>query len=132
MHDTAILEIAKLRAMGVRISIDDFGTGYSSLGYLQRIPVDEVKLDKSLMDGLDTGNNAPGMLNAIVILAHTLNLAVVGEGIETNRQWDALAQVRCDVAQGYYICQPVGTEDIEEWLGEEESRHPLRYEASLV
>jgi diguanylate cyclase (GGDEF)-like protein len=132
MHDTAILEVAKLRAMGVRISIDDFGTGYSSLGYLQRIPVDEVKLDKSLMEGLDTGNKAPGMLNAIVILAHTLNLTVVGEGIETNRQWDALLQVRCDVAQGYYICQPVGTDDIEEWLGEEESKHPLRYEAALV
>jgi diguanylate cyclase (GGDEF)-like protein len=118
MNDAATLQVAKLRAMGVRISIDDFGTGYSSLGYLQRIPVDEVKLDRSLVEGVGTNKRASGLLGAIVDLAHSLDLLVVGEGVETSQQWDALRQARCDIAQGYHICRPVMPESVERWLCE--------------
>jgi EAL domain-containing protein (putative c-di-GMP-specific phosphodiesterase class I) len=116
MNEKAVVQLARLRAMGVRISIDDFGTGYSSLGYLQRTPVDEVKLDRSLIEGVGTDTQASALLGAIVNLAHTLNLLVVGEGVETDQQWDALRKVRCDIAQGYSICRPIGAEDVEQWL----------------
>ncbi len=120
MHDHAVLQVASLRAMGVRVSIDDFGTGYSSLGYLQRIPVDEVKLDRSLMDGLGIDNRTSAVLGAIVNLAHTLDLQVVGEGVETDYQWETLRQLRCDNAQGYYMCPPLGIDRLEAWLGDAE------------
>jgi len=119
MHEKAVVQLARLRTMGVRISIDDFGTGYSSLGYLQRTPVDEVKLDRSLIEGVGTDKQASALLGAIVNLAHTLNLLVVGEGVETSQQWDGLGQVRCDIAQGYHICSPVATGNVEQWLREE-------------
>ncbi len=119
MQETAVVQIAKLRALGVRISIDDFGTGYSSLGYLQRIPVDEVKLDRSLMEGLGADRRVSDLLGAIVKLAHTLDLVVVGEGVETSKEWHALQNFGCDIAQGYYICKPLAADLIDQWLREE-------------
>lgn len=119
MHGKAVLQVTRLRAIGVRISIDDFGAGYSSLGYLQRIPVDEVKLDRSLVEEVGTDRQASALLGAIVNLPHTLDLLVVGEGVETNQQWNSLQKVGCDIAQGYYICRPVPIARVEQWLREQ-------------
>jgi len=126
MHDLAVLQITRLRAMGIRISIDDFGTGYSSLGYLQRVPVDQVKVDRSLLDGLDNDNRVSALLGAIVNLVHTLDLLVVAEGVETHQQWKVLRKLRCDLAQGYYLCHPAAAGSVEQWLREEERVKSLK------
>ena len=119
MQDLAVDQIKRLRALGVRMSIDDFGTGYSSLAYLQRIPIDEVKLDRSLILGVGEDARKTALVGAIVQLAHTLDLQVVAEGIECTEQWTALSALACDCAQGYFLSRPISAEEIERWLIEE-------------
>ena len=74
-----------LRSLGVSLALDDFGTGYSSLSYLRNLPIDTLKIDQSFLEGLDSEPNAMPLLKAIVVLAHSLNLCVVAEGVETER-----------------------------------------------
>ena len=95
-----------LRAMGVRIAIDDFGTGYSSLGYLTRLPIDIIKIDRCFITDTDT---AAGMtvVAAITNLAHELGLTVTAEGVETQAQHDNVAALSCDSAQGYFYAKPM-------------------------
>jgi len=100
-----------LKSLGVALAIDDFGTGYSSLGYLQRFPLDILKVDKSFVDGLghDQGTE---IVAAVVNLAHALGLEVVAEGVETPRQLEALRELGCDLAQGYLFSRPVPPVDL--------------------
>ncbi|HJU47259.1 MAG TPA: EAL domain-containing protein, partial [Gaiellaceae bacterium] len=102
----------RLQAAGVRLAIDDFGTGYSSLAYLCRLPVDEVKVDRAFVTGIpqDAANTA--ILRCAVELAHGLGLHVVAEGVETQEQWDCLAALGCDVAQGYLLAKPLPAEEL--------------------
>jgi diguanylate cyclase (GGDEF)-like protein/PAS domain S-box-containing protein len=113
MHDPegSATRIERLRAMGVRVSIDDFGTGYSSLAYLQRFPVDALKIDRSFVwpIGVDAGGSV-ALVEAIIALAHSLGLAVVGEGVETEAQHALLERLGCDEAQGYLYGRPVPPE----------------------
>jgi EAL domain-containing protein (putative c-di-GMP-specific phosphodiesterase class I) len=106
MNDTAVRELERLRALGARISIDDFGTGYSSLAYLRRMPVDAVKIDRSFIANLDCDPRAENFLRAVIELAHTLDLKVVAEGVETEPQCALLAALGCDLAQGYFFSRP--------------------------
>jgi len=106
MNDTAVRELERLRALGARISIDDFGTGYSSLAYLRRMPVDAVKIDRSFIANLDSDPRAEKFLRAVIELAHTLDLKVVAEGVETEPQCALLAALGCDLAQGYLFARP--------------------------
>jgi diguanylate cyclase (GGDEF)-like protein len=96
-----------LRELGVSVAIDDFGTGYSSLSYLQKLPVSRVKIDQSFIAGITerTQETLP-LIRAIVDLAHGLGLTVIAEGVETERQFEALAAVGCDQVQGYFIHRP--------------------------
>ncbi|WP_185970541.1 putative bifunctional diguanylate cyclase/phosphodiesterase [Tepidimonas sediminis] len=94
--------LARLRAMGVIIAIDDFGIGYSSLGYLQRLPVDVIKIDRSFVRGLGRPDGDARLCAAIVAMAHHLHLGVVAEGVETAAQHDALQAMGCDRYQGYW------------------------------
>jgi diguanylate cyclase (GGDEF)-like protein len=97
--------LASLRALGVRISIDDFGTGYSSLSVLRDLPVDELKIDRSFIDGLrDQGDS--GLVRAIIKLSHDFNLATVAEGIEVVEQEASLRALGCDAGQGYLLGRP--------------------------
>jgi len=105
--------LALLRECGVRIAIDDFGTGYSSLVYLQRFPVDNVKIDKSFLQ--DYQGNAT-LLDAIIAMGHAMGLEVTAEGVETREQLEFLRSRGCDKAQGYLFCRPVSKEKIEELL----------------
>ena len=107
-----------LADLGVRLSIDDFGTGHSSLAYLQRLPVHEVKIDKSFIWPITTDRGARAIVQSIIQLAHNLELNVVAEGIEDQATWDALAGLGCDDAQGYYLCRPITTDDLVEWLAD--------------
>ena len=99
--------IDALRAEGVRVAIDDFGTGHCSLSYLQKFPVDYLKIDKGFVHAIQpTGEEAP-VLDVIITLSHRLNLAVVAEGVETQEQADYLVRQGCDVLQGYVFARPM-------------------------
>jgi diguanylate cyclase (GGDEF)-like protein/PAS domain S-box-containing protein len=117
--DAARVSLAELRALGISIAIDDFGTGYSSLAYLQRLPVDIVKIDRSFIDSIDRNARGASVVAAIVQLAHAVGCQVVAEGVETRRQFDTLVDVGCDMAQGHYIGRPEAvTRDRPAWVVE--------------
>ena len=112
----AITTLRQLKALGVRISIDDFGTGYSSLAYLRRFPLDELKVDKSFVDGLGRDPEATAIVAAVMGMAHALDLTVVAEGVETEAQAAALRNLGCDEAQGYLYARPQSARDLDPLL----------------
>ncbi|KAA3654272.1 MAG: bifunctional diguanylate cyclase/phosphodiesterase [Proteobacteria bacterium] len=103
----ALTVLNELKAMGVFIAIDDFGTGYSSLAYLKRFPIDILKVDRSFVMECDVGNEAVAITRAIVSLAHSLNLRVVAEGVETAAQLAVLNALGCEEFQGYLFSRPL-------------------------
>ncbi len=108
--------LRELHELGVRIAVDDFGTGYSSLAYLRRLPVDEVKIDKSFVLGLASDLGDLAVVRAIIELGHSLGLIVVAEGVEQDATRDQLVEMGCDVAQGYLISRPLGPDRFDAWL----------------
>jgi diguanylate cyclase (GGDEF)-like protein len=122
--------LKQLRALGVRMSIDDFGTGYSSLASLQDLSVDELKIDQSFVQALATGATARGIVRAVIDLADALLLSVVAEGVEDRATWDVLAELGCDVAQGYFLSRPLGAAKLETWMAHvNASRQAIGYDA---
>jgi diguanylate cyclase (GGDEF)-like protein/PAS domain S-box-containing protein len=105
--------LARLRELGVVLCMDDFGTGYSSLGYLHRFPIDELKIDRTFVSGMEFDRRNAQLVQAIVGLARNLGVAVVAEGVETREQLQALRAVGCDFAQGFLFSEPVPREDAE-------------------
>jgi len=114
MRARAIL--SRLDAMGIQIAIDDFGSGYSSLGYLKRLPVSEIKIDRSFVTNMDTDDNDAVIVRSTIDLAHNLGLHVVAEGVETEHTWHQLRELNCDQAQGYYLSRPIPATELAEWL----------------
>jgi EAL domain-containing protein (putative c-di-GMP-specific phosphodiesterase class I) len=112
----AMETLTLLRTMGVRISIDDFGTGYSSLAYLKRLPVDELKIDKSFVDQMATDRNDVAIVRSTIGLGHELGLKVTAEGVEDRATWDLLASLGCDTAQGFYVSRPMPAAELTRWL----------------
>ncbi len=108
--------LRKLFALGVRLSVDDFGTGYSSLSYLRRLPVHEVKIDKSFVLGMATDSGDLGIVRAIVDLGRHLGMAVVAEGVESEMTLALLEEMGCDIAQGFLFSRPLPAERIEAWM----------------
>jgi EAL domain-containing protein (putative c-di-GMP-specific phosphodiesterase class I) len=108
--------LSELRALGVQVQIDDFGTGYSSLGYLQRLPIDTLKIDRTFVSRI--GNNGSGaeIVQTIMALAHELGMKVVAEGIETNEQLAKLKSMECEYGQGYLFTKPVDRQAAEALL----------------
>jgi len=110
----------KLRAVkerGLQVAIDDFGTGYSSLGYLSRLPLDALKVDRSFIDNMADDPQQMSIVTAIISLAHSIDLKVIAEGVETPTQAQLLRLLRCDQIQGYLIARPQPPEDIAKLLG---------------
>jgi diguanylate cyclase (GGDEF)-like protein/PAS domain S-box-containing protein len=105
--DESVVALAGLKRLGVQIAVDDFGTGYSSFAYLRRLPVDELKIDKSFVDGLATDDRDRALVGGMVQLAHTLGLRVVAEGVETAEQLHELTALGCDLAQGFLLARPM-------------------------
>jgi EAL domain-containing protein (putative c-di-GMP-specific phosphodiesterase class I) len=104
--DAAIANLTGLRALGVKVAVDDFGTGYSSLAYLQRFPLDILKIDKSFVDGIDGGPEQSALPHAIIRLAQTLHLEPIAEGVERESQKVRLRELGCELAQGYHLARP--------------------------
>jgi len=112
-----IAKMTELRKNGIRFSIDDFGTGYSSLAYLKRLPLDELKIDRSFVADIDENENAAVICSTFIGLAHLLGLRVVAEGVETLAQRDFLATVHhCDLLQGYLFSRPLPRAELEQAL----------------
>ena len=108
--------LGRLRAMGVRLAIDDFGTGYSSFSHLRRLPVDEIKIDKSFVLNLAADESDLVIVRSIVDLGRNLGLEVVAEGVENDLAWRKLVELGCDIVQGYVLTKPLAKSEFEEWV----------------
>ncbi|MEQ1873258.1 MAG: bifunctional diguanylate cyclase/phosphodiesterase [Ilumatobacteraceae bacterium] len=114
--ERSLFAITGLREAGIRVAIDDFGTGYSSFAMLRDFPVDRLKIDASFVSGINGSPRQQHLVGAIVGLAHGLNIDVVAEGVETEESWQTLAELGCEVAQGFLICRPLPLPDLVDWL----------------
>ncbi len=114
--DRVAVVLAKLRSQGVRISIDDFGTGFSSLAYLQNLPIDTIKIDKTFVSGI--GAEAKPIVRAIVSMARALGYGLIAEGVETESQMSALNALGVEVQQGFLFSRPLPAADVPAWLQE--------------
>jgi EAL domain-containing protein (putative c-di-GMP-specific phosphodiesterase class I) len=113
----ALTTLNRLSDLGFKLSIDDFGTGYSSLAYLKRLPVDELKIDKSFVLSMEKDLDDAKIVRSTIDLAHNLGLTVVAEGVENAKAWDMLRELNCDDAQGYHMGKPMPATDFITWFG---------------
>jgi len=103
---------------GVALSIDDFGTGHSSLAYLRKLPATQLKIDRSFVKDIEASRDARAVVDAVIKLAHALDLSVVAEGVETEGQRDILLSLDCDELQGYLFARPMAADQLLEWATE--------------
>jgi EAL domain-containing protein (putative c-di-GMP-specific phosphodiesterase class I) len=124
MHspERAIAALESWRKLGVSISIDDYGTGQSSLAYLQKLPANELKIDKSFVQTLEQDKRNAIMVRSTVALAHELGMKVVAEGVEDAACLQLLADMGCDTAQGFFVGRPVPAQELTQLLEERERR----------
>jgi len=116
--DLALANIREFEQVGIRLAIDDFGTGFSSLAQLKTLPVQELKIDKSLVLQLDQDADDQQIVRSTIEMAHYLGLKVVAEGVENIASLRLLQAMGCDAVQGYYIARPMSAADLETWLGD--------------
>ncbi|MGN6085249.1 bifunctional diguanylate cyclase/phosphodiesterase [Trinickia sp.] len=115
--EQAVRWLTAIKRTGVRLSIDDFGTGYSSLAYLNRFPIDTVKIDRSFIRNVPDSHSDTQITSAVIALGHSLGLTVIAEGAETQKQIDFLRKEGCDEVQGYFFSRPIPPADVESFLG---------------
>jgi EAL domain-containing protein (putative c-di-GMP-specific phosphodiesterase class I) len=113
-----IESIAKLKAMGVRVSIDDFGTGFSSLSHLQKLMVDKLKIDRTFVNQMSNTKHDASIARMIVQLSQSLNIDVIAEGVETQEQADLLMSFGCVFAQGFFYSKPQTHIEFKRWLSD--------------
>jgi EAL domain-containing protein (putative c-di-GMP-specific phosphodiesterase class I) len=109
--DENVAVLRKLGKLGTSLAVDDFGTGYSSLSYLKQLPIDTLKIDRSFVRDIETDPDDAAIISAIIAMAHSLNLRVTAEGVETQGQLAALRKLDCDQYQGYLISHPMPAEE---------------------
>ena len=112
---SALVTMRALRALGVRLSIDDFGTGHSSLAQLRSLPVDEIKIDKSFVMGLDSRPDDTVIVRSAIEIGHNMGLVVIAEGVEQAGSLEILQRLHCDMVQGYFFSKPIPAEDFRRW-----------------
>jgi diguanylate cyclase (GGDEF)-like protein len=112
----ALDALERLHAMGLQLSIDDFGTGYSSLAYLKRLPVGELKIDKSFVLNMTKDHDDATIVRSTIDLGHNMGLTVVAEGIEDRQCWEMLQALGCDEGQGYFFSKPLSAPQLEDWF----------------
>jgi diguanylate cyclase (GGDEF)-like protein len=120
--DLIINILTKLKSYGIIISLDDFGTGYSSLSYINKLPVDIIKIDRSLIMNLEEDSKNIFIIKLIIMMAHSLNIDVLAEGIETDAQFNILNNLKCDYIQGYLIGKPMDNLDFEKKINIKETQ----------
>ena len=116
--ERSVKTLLQLRELGVSLALDDFGTGYSSLNYLQRFPVNMLKIDRSFVQDVLSNPNSATITDAIIALAKSLRLTITAEGIETKEQRDYLQARGCDEGQGFYFSRPANADTIAKLLNE--------------
>lgn len=118
MHniETTVEILQALKKMGVLLSLDDFGTGYSSLSYLKRFPIDILKIDRTFVNGIPSDRDDTAISTAIVVLAHSMELKVIAEGVEKSEQIAFLQSLQCDEIQGFYFSRPLNAETVTDLL----------------
>lgn len=133
MEDTSVTQraFARLREIGAHVSIDDFGTGHSSLASLRRLPAAELKIDRAFVSDLGTSEDARTIVRAVVQMAHTLDLRVVAEGVETAEQRDLLVELGCDELQGFFFAKPMSAAELELWAIHDDGPGDIRFRESL-
>jgi EAL domain-containing protein (putative c-di-GMP-specific phosphodiesterase class I) len=117
-EQATVATLMQVRQLGVRLSIDDFGTGYSAINYLKRFPFDVLKIDRTFVRGLAGNPEDQAVATAIIAMAHSLDIIVVGEGIETAEELKFLLSENCDQVQGFYFSEPLPQEDFTDLLKE--------------
>jgi diguanylate cyclase (GGDEF)-like protein len=122
--DRPMPTLRRLHDMGVRLAVDDFGTGYSSLSYLRRLPVDEVKIDRTFVQGMATDPGDLAIVRAVVDLARHFGLTVVAEGVESELTLELLEEIGCDIGQGFLFSRPLPYERLEAWFGAQTEAEP--------
>ncbi|MFG1344744.1 EAL domain-containing protein [Xanthobacter autotrophicus DSM 431] len=123
-HPNSFATARAIEALGVRIAMDDFGTGYSSLSALSRLPIAELKLDRSFMLSIEQDENARALSTAVIRIGHSLGMTVVAEGVETKEQVDLLRALGCHAAQGYHFARPLTPDDLSTWLAGRPEEQP--------
>jgi EAL domain-containing protein (putative c-di-GMP-specific phosphodiesterase class I) len=118
MSDTegTLGRLKELKSLGVRLAVDDFGTGFSSFSYLRKFPIDVLKIAKPFLDKIPHDEQECALVRGILELARSINLRVVAEGVEQPEQWQLLAEMGCDLVQGYLIARPQGPERMSKLL----------------
>jgi diguanylate cyclase (GGDEF)-like protein/PAS domain S-box-containing protein len=114
--DTIRSQLIEFRDYGVQVSLDDFGTGYSSLAYIKKFDIDYIKIDQAFVKNLKVDSDDLALCEAIIVMAHKLNMRVVAEGVETQEQLDLLLKAKCDFGQGYYFSKPVSPDEFQKLL----------------
>ena len=117
----AIKNLVGLSMMGVHLSIDDFGTGHGSLIYMQKLPIKEIKIDRTFANSIPNNARDEKIVRSIIHLAHDIDCQVVAEGVESQETMDMLSEMGCDYIQGYLICKPINADELIEWLNNYES-----------
>lgn len=114
--DGAIAKMNILKALGVTLALDDFGMGYSSLSYLHSLPLTQLKIDRSFVADVCNSPNAAAISHAIIVMAQSLGLAVMAEGVESEAQWHFLADLGCHYFQGYLLCPPLPLDELNSFM----------------
>ncbi|MBT6880361.1 MAG: EAL domain-containing protein, partial [Gammaproteobacteria bacterium] len=114
--DQAARSLQKIRSAGIQIAVDDFGTGYSTLNYLQRLPVDIIKIDQQFIKEIPSSKDDMTLVKAVIAMAHSMGFDVVAEGVETKVQADFLREHQCEELQGFYFSKPVPANEFEQLL----------------
>jgi EAL domain-containing protein (putative c-di-GMP-specific phosphodiesterase class I) len=112
----ALDSLTALKNLGVGLAVDDFGTGYSSLTYLKKFPIDELKIDRSFINGLGSDSGDSAIVGSCIDLAHAVGIRAVAEGVETSGQVQTLKDMGCDLAQGFHFARPLPAPALKEWL----------------
>lgn len=124
--EVAIATLEEIRAMGIGLYMDDFGTGYSSLSYLHRFPIDTIKIDRTFISALNSEESSATIVHTILMLAHSLRLKVVAEGIETRQQYRVLQALGCNYGQGYFFARPLSAQQVEQLFASQSLPHLIR------
>ncbi|QLL29638.1 EAL domain-containing protein [Thermosynechococcus sichuanensis E542] len=124
--EIAIATLEEIRAMGIGLYMDDFGTGYSSLSYLHRFPIDTIKIDRTFISALNSEESSATIVHTILMLAHSLRLKVVAEGIETRQQYRVLQALGCNYGQGYFFAHPLSAPQVEQLFASQSLPHLIR------